>query len=160
MICCFTGHRKITPEHMLKLPELLEGELEKLIVAGVCTFRGGGAVGFDTLAELKVIEKKKKYPFVRLELILPCRDQTKRWSERDRTIYEYIACEADKIEYVTDIYTPSCMHERNRRLVEGSDYCVSYLAERSGGTAYTVNYARSLSVEVINLYEIIENSRL
>ena len=154
MICCFTGHRKITPSHMLKLPGLLDAELERLIVAGVDTFRCGGAIGFDTLAGLKVIEKKKRYGNIRLELMLPCRDQTKRWCERDRKIYEYIASEADKIEFVSDTYTSYCMHERNRRLVDGSDYCITYLAERSGGPAYTVDYAATRSVEVINLYEM------
>ena len=158
MICCFTGHRKITPSHMLKLPELLEKEIERLIVAGVDTFRGGGAIGFDTLAELKVIEKKKQYDFIKLELILPCRDQTKKWGERDRTIYEYIASEADDIKYITDTYTSTCMHERNRALVKDSDYCVTYLAERSGGTAYTVDYAKKNGVVVINIYETLENA--
>jgi len=158
MVCCFTGHRKITPTHMLKLPELLENEIERLIVAGVDTFRGGGAIGFDTLAELKVIEKKKQYGFIKLELILPCRDQTKKWGERDRTIYEYIASEADSIEYISDVYNSHCMHERNRRLVSGSDFCLTYFSHTSGGTAYTVNYAISHSVEVINLFNMIENN--
>ena len=160
MICCFTGHRKIIPTHMLKLPELLDGELDRLIVAGVDTFRGGGAIGFDTLAELKAIEKKKQYGFIKLELILPCRDQTKKWSERDKTIYEYIASEADDIRYVTDTYTPTCMHERNRGLVNGSDFCLTYFSHISGGTAYTVNYAKKRDVHVINLFDIMENGEL
>ena len=155
MICCVTGHRKIEPTHMLKLPELLDTELERLIVAGVDTFRGGGAIGFDTLAELKVIEKKKQYGFIKLELILPCRDQTKKWSERDRTIYEYIASEADSLEYVSDVYTPYCMHARNRRLVDGSDFCLTYFSHTVGGTAYTVDYAKTRSVNVINLFDLI-----
>ena len=98
----------------------------------------------------------KKYPFIRLELILPCKDQTKKWCERDRTIYEYIASEADDIKYVTDTYTQTCMHERNRRLVEGSDYCVTYLSDGYGGTAYTVDYAKKHGVDVINLYDKLE----
>jgi len=156
MICCFTGHRKIKSEHMLKLPELLDSELERLIVAGVDTFRGGGAIGFDTLAELKAIEKKKKYPFIRLELILPCKDQTKNWEERSKAIYDYIISEADSVEFVAETYNSHCMHERNRRLVDGSDFCITYLSENSGGTAYTVKYAGSQSVDVINLFDLIQ----
>ena len=159
MICCFTGHRKIIPAHMLRLPELLDAELDRLIIAGVDTFRGGGAIGFDTLAELKVIEKKKQFGFIKLELILPCRDQTKKWGERDRTIYEYIASEADSIRYITDTYTSTCMHERNRALVNGSDFCLTYLADEFGGTAYTVNYAKKNDVDVINLFNILENGK-
>lgn len=155
MVCCFTGHRNIKPEHMLKLPSLLDGELEKLIVLGVDTFRAGGAIGFDTLAALKVLEKKRKYSFLKLDLILPCRDQTKSWGERDKMIYDYIASQADDLTYVTDRYSSTCMHERNRRLVDGSDFCLAYLARRSGGTAYTCSYAQSRSVEVINLFDIL-----
>lgn len=155
MICCFTGHRDIIPEHMLKLPELLDAELEKLIVCGVDTFRGGGAIGFDTLAELKVLEKKKQYGFIKLELILPCRDQTKNWGARNKAIYDYIASESDRIEYVAESYTSTCMHERNRRLVNGSDFCLSYLSKHEGGTAYTVDYAKGRSVDVINLFDLM-----
>ena len=157
MICCFTGHRKIPAEQMLKLPELLDRELEKLILCGVHTFRGGGAIGFDTLAELKVIEKKKKYGFIRLELILPCKDQTKNWGSRNKMIYDYVISEADSVEYVSECYNSHCMHERNRRLVNNSDFCVAYCSDTSGGTAYTIDYARSKGVDVINLFDVCEN---
>ncbi len=153
MICCFTGHRSIPSEHMLRLPELLDAEIEKLILTGVDTFRGGGAIGFDTLSELKTLEKKKKYPFIRLELILPCKDQAKKWNQRDKAIYDYLLEEADSVSYVEESYTQYCMHQRNRRLVEGSDFCLTYLAEKSGGTAYTVDYAKKKKVDVINLFD-------
>lgn len=153
MTCCFTGHRNILPENMLHLPELLDREIERLIVCGVDTFRCGGALGFDTLAELKVLEKRNKYSFIKLELILPCEDQTNGWSQRNKDIYDYVISKADKVEYVTKTYTSTCMHERNRRLVMGSDFCIAYLTSAHGGTAYTCNYAKNNGVEVINLAE-------
>ncbi len=109
MICCFTGHRDIDPRHILQLPDLLDSEIERLIVCGVDTFRGGGAVGFDMLSELKVIEKKKKYGFIRLELILPCRNQTRGWSERDKNYYNHILKSCDSYRYISDVYTDGCM---------------------------------------------------
>ena len=151
MVCCFTGHRNIPDGHIMRLPELLDFELERLIVGGVTVFRGGGALGFDTLAELKTLEKRNRYPFIRLELILPCRNQTDVWSKRNKEIYEYIVSKADKVEYVTDAYTQYCMHERNRRLVNGSDFCVAYCTSEVGGSAFTCSYARKKGVEVINL---------
>lgn len=157
MICCFTGHRNIDARHILQLPALLDDQIERLIVCGVDTFRGGGAVGFDMLAQLKVIEKKKKYPFVKLHLILPCRDQTKKWSEHSRAVYDYIASEADSIEYVADLYTPTCMKERNRRLVDGSDFCLAFAAKKASGSSYTISYAQKKDVPVINLYEKIKS---
>ena len=153
MICCFTGHRNIPSEHMLQLPKELDLQLDKLIICGVDIFRTGGALGFDTLAALKVIEKKELYSFIKLELILPCRDQTIGWSPRNKEIYNYIASRADKIEYVSDIYTSTCMHERNRRLVNGSDFCLAYCTSQKGGSAYTVSYAQKRGVEVIKLFD-------
>lgn len=154
MICCFTGHRSIPTEDMLRLPALLDYEIEKLIVCGVNVFRCGGAMGFDTLAALKVLEKRNRYDFIRLELILPCADQTNGWTARNKEIYEYIRSKADSVEYITKTYTTTCMHERNRRLVAGSDFCIAYLTSMRGGTAYTYNYAKSRGVELINLAEL------
>ena len=43
------------------------------------------------------------------------------------------------------------MHKRNRHLVDNSSVCVCYLAKDSGGTDYTVGYARLKGLKVINL---------
>ncbi|MBR5601265.1 MAG: DUF1273 family protein, partial [Clostridia bacterium] len=72
---CFTGHRNIAREHMIALPALLKAEIARQAEAGAVHFRAGGAVGFDTLAALCVLEQKKYYPQIKLDLILPCRDQ-------------------------------------------------------------------------------------
>ena len=155
MKCCFTGHRTIRPEHMKELPYVLDYQIERLIVCGVTTFRGGGAIGFDTLAELVVLEKKEKYDFLRLELRLPCRDQTAKWSERDRQIYEYILKRADSVRFISDKYTSGCMYARNRALVDGSDFCLAFCSSDKGGTAYTFNYALSRGVDIINTLDMI-----
>lgn len=155
MICCFTGHRKIADGDLIKLPELIDRELERLIVAGVTEFRTGGALGFDTLAALRVIEKKKKYPFLRLKLVLPCLNQAERWSPRNRKIYELILSMADEAEYVSEHYTSTCMRERNCRLVDGSDYCLAFCAQESGGSAFTCRYAQEKGLVVINLFGLI-----
>ena len=46
--------------------------------------------------------------------------------------------------------------KRNRMLVDGADYCVAFLAKNEGGTAYTCKYALSKGVELINLYDEME----
>ena len=45
------------------------------------------------------------------------------------------------------------MHKRNRHLVDNSSICICYLTENSGGTFYTVNYAKKQGLTVINLAE-------
>ena len=156
-ICCFSGHRRISAEHFIRLPEILDSVLDELIKKGFYTFRTGGAIGFDTLCALKCLELKKKYPElpIRLELCLPCRNQTDGWDERDKNVYNFILSRADKTTFEQDKYTPGCMHARNRRLVDGSSACVTYLSSYSGGTAYTCNYAEEMGVTVINLFTML-----
>ena len=148
LTCMFTGHRQIPANDIVRLPQKLDTLLESLIQDGFADFRCGGAMGFDTIAALKVIEKKQKYPYIKLHLCLPCRDQAKNWSESARRAYDMVLQAADSISYESEIYRSGCMHARNRRMVDGSDLCVTYCTSSQGGTAYTVLYARQHGVKI------------
>ena len=150
---CFTGHRKIPPEQVETLARRLNSTLIQLIDDGYLYFGAGGALGFDTLAAQTVLELKSQYPNVKLILVLPCLSQTRGWSARDIEIYEAIKSKADKVVYTSQEYTRGCMHKRNRHLVDNSSSCICYLTESTGGTAYTVDYARKNNLTVINLGE-------
>ena len=154
-ICCFTGHRTIEPSKSAALSAALDKHLETLVAEGFCEFRAGGARGFDTLAALRVLRLREKYPDCRLVLILPCRDQTKRWRAGERALWEQLVAEADSVHFLFESYTPECMHARNRALVDGSDLCMAYLTENRGGTLYTCSYALKNGVELLNLAEEI-----
>lgn len=152
---CFTGHRSIDPNIAPKLTQVLERVLSLLIENGATHFYAGGALGFDTIAALAVIKLRKRYPHIKLCLILPCKTQSKLWSDRDKYVYQIILRAADSIEYVHETYTSSCMHERNRRLVDSAELCVAYCEHNGGGTAYTVAYALKNQKELINTADII-----
>ena len=152
---CFTGHRNIPYAVATRLPGLLEQVIAELCERGATTFRAGGAMGFDTVAALKVLDMKEKYPQIRLELILPCRNQTERWDEISRQTYQYILEHADSHRFLFDTYFDGCMLERDRRLVEGSDVCVAYCARSQGGAAYTFAQALRAGLEVVNLHDLI-----
>ncbi len=155
LICCFTGHRKIGDAHMRQMPQVLDRVLERLIQRNITVFRTGGAIGFDTLAALKVLEKKQRYPHVRLQLYLPCRDQTNGWNEVNRRAYEYILSRADEVICLHERYVSGCMLERNRSMVRGSHCCVGYCTSEQGGSAYTLRYAREQGLRVINLVALL-----
>ena len=148
-ICAFTGHRNIPYADIISMPQKLGDIIEQLISEGVREFRCGGAQGFDTIAALKVLEKKKTYPDVKLHLFLPCRDQTRGWSEAAKRAYSIVLERADSVCYASENYTPNCMHARNRAMVDGSDLCVAYCTSSHGGTAYTVLYAQSQGGDLI-----------
>ena len=151
LVVCLTGHRHIPVQHALVLPGLLERHMLALIDRGAVEFRAGGAVGYDMVATLKLIEIKERMPHIRLCLCLPCRDQTRGWDEAGRRAYQYILAHADEISYTVDTYTPSCMLARDRQLVEGSDVCLAYCTKNKGGSFYTCSYALKHDLELINL---------
>ena len=156
-ICCFTGHREISKAHMRRLPAALDELLLDLYEKGVRTFRAGGALGFDTVAALSVLRLKSRYDDVRLELYLPCRDQSAKWGLYSRLLYEKILKKSDYVKYASEKYTRSCMFDRNRMLVDGSHLCVAYYDGGGGGTAYTYSYAQRSRVKIKNLYDALIN---
>ena len=123
------------------------------IEQGYRYFGCGGALGFDTLAAQTVLRLREIYPEIRLILVLPCRDQTRGWKQADVAEYDRIMKAADKVTYTSEQSYGGCMHKRNRHLVDCSSLCICYLTEQSGGTAYTVNYARSQGLKIVNVAE-------
>ncbi|MBR2476591.1 MAG: DUF1273 family protein [Clostridia bacterium] len=149
--CCFSGHRNIPENKYDLICNSVEETIDKLVGEGYRYFGTGGALGFDTIAAKAVLKAKLKYPHIRLILVLPCVSQAKLWSERDIQIYEDIKKRADKVVYTNIEYTNNCMQKRNRHLVDNSSVCVCYINKSSGGTYYTVNYAKRKGLRVINV---------
>ena len=156
---CFTGHRSIDYNTSILIPSVLKASIEELIKRGARRFRAGGAMGFDTIAALCVLELREQYPDIRIELVLPCREQSKYWKEPSVMVYDHILGRADSVEYVQEHYTPTCMHERNRRLVDESDVCLAFCSQSHGGTAYTFAYALESGLEVINILDFLPKNR-
>lgn len=149
--CCFTGHRHINKFDYEKIKVKLKQTIIELIENEIIYFGVGGALGFDILVEKCILELKYKYPHIKLILVLPCKEQSSRWGKADKLQYECIKSKADKIVYISEEYTEKCMLERNKHLIDNSSICVCYLNRFSGGTAYTVRYAKANGLKIINL---------
>lgn len=148
---CFTGHRTIPFLQRRKIEKRTEEALIEAIKQGYQFFGAGGALGFDTLAAQTVLRLRKTYPQIKLILVLPCLSQTRGWRPEDIAEYERIKAAADKVVYTSQEYTRDCMFKRNRHLVDNSSLCIAYLTENTGGTAYTVDYARSKGLIIRNV---------
>ena len=153
--CCFTGHRTVAREDVPGLVRAIDRHITALLERGVFEFRAGGALGFDTLAALRVLTLQERDPRCRLVLYLPCRDQTRGWSEAACRVYRYILERADAVFYTADQYVKGCMLERDRRLVEGSDVCLAYCTRNAGGSFYTCTYALKKNLQLINLADLL-----
>lgn len=151
--CFFTGHRDVPQDQLADIQKKLEQAIISLIEKGVIYYGVGGALGFDTVAALTIIKLKSEYPQLRLVMILPCRNHHFSWQGRDIHVFENIQAQADKVIYTADRYYNGCMYKRNRHMADGSGYCICYQCRSTGGTAYTVNYARSIGIEIINIAE-------
>ena len=151
---CFTGHRSINEKDLPRLTQRLNETIEALIKQGVVFFGAGGAIGFDALASLAVLNHRKQYPAVKLIMVLPCINQDERFSAADKQTYRHLLDAADKIKYVSEqSYFDGCMEKRNLHLVQHSGVCVAYMKHGRSGTSQTVRLAREHGLTVINLAE-------
>ncbi len=154
--CCFTGHRAIPQNAKKKIRECLREKCIDLIENhGVCEFIAGGALGFDTMAALEIIELKQIYPNIRLHLYYPCTNQSERWSAYYKKIWDSIKLLADDYRYVSDMpYITGCMQLRNKAMVNDAKHCIAYCVRKSSGTATTLNYATGKGRNIIIISDI------
>ncbi len=150
-ICCFSGHRDIPDEIMFDVTSRTQAAIREHYAMGVRTFKAGGALGFDTIAALLVLNLKSELPDIRLELELISPDQAKGWSEHQVKLFNSIAERADSVRYASASYSTPAIFARNRALVDGSDHIICYLQKSGGGTAYTVKYAVKKGLSITNI---------
>lgn len=156
---CFTGHRNLTGD-IDELEKQVHKELEKAIIElGITDYYNGAALGWDLFCAAIVLKLKKAYPQVKLHMILPCspEEQTKDWSEEQRSEYMSILSAADSIEQTSEHYYDGCMKVRNARLVELADCCFCYYNSnrKRSGTGQTVRMAQKKNIMVVNFYKSI-----
>ena len=147
-VCAFTGHRKLAGTDFDEL--LLERVITNLVKNGVKRFLCGMAVGFDLKAASIVIVLKRSYD-IELVACLPCANQSERFSEKNKILYDEIIACCDEVVVLEEAYTRGCMLRRDRYMVDNSDTLVCFLRKTSGGTYYTVNYAKSTNKKIIEI---------
>ena len=150
-VCSFTGHRQIERAHESYVHQKVRDGIEYLYKQGVRRFCCGGAIGFDTLCAKAVIEFKSTHPDVLLTMMLPCKNQSELWNEKQKREYEHTLSMADEILYSSDTYTQGCMRERNMRLASACDVLIAYVGRQGSGAAQTVRMAHSLGKTVYNV---------
>ena len=149
MICAFTGHRDLGENFDYSA---LETQILKLVESGADTFLCGFAIGFDLTCAECVISLKEKYN-LKLVACIPCENQQKYFSRENKLRYERALELCDEKITLAPCYFNGCMQARDRFMVDGADIILAYLKKNSGGTYYTVNYAKKKEKEIIFLGE-------
>ncbi len=108
---------------------------------------------FDTISAQLIIRMRSEFPHIKLALALPCppEQQTLKWTYEQKKEYYEIYKQANYIKIVSKNYTRGCMYARNRFMVDKSGIVICYLRKRSGGTIYTVNYAKEQGIKKIEI---------
>lgn len=155
--CCFTGHR---PEKLYGYDPFSEGnykmltELREIIIdhietKEVNTFITGMALGIDTWAARLVIKLKETYPHIKLVAAVPCANHSNRWNQESKDEWQLIIDKCDEVHYVSkEEYTHWCMQDRNKWMVDNSNYVIAVWDGSKGGTANCVNYALKKDKEI------------
>lgn len=148
--CFFTGNREIPQNEYDNLAKNTEKAIRDMRSRGYENFIAGGALGFDTLAAKTVLSLRGELG-IKLYMVLPCADQAKYFSPSQLDEYEQLKSKADGVYVMYEKYVRGCMHARNRKMANNSTACIAYDHKPTGGTKYTVDYAKKRGIYIIYL---------
>ena len=162
-VCAFTGHRpKSFPWKFdeaapgcVALKKVLAEQITALADDGVTGFISGMALGVDLWAAQSVLDLREKNPILKLYCALPCEGQEKKWPAIKQKLYHSILKQADDIHWESRSYTPDCMLNRNRYMVDHASILLAvYNGAYRSGTGMTVRYAKSKYRKIILIHPI------
>lgn len=121
----------------------------QIIYGGFNRFIWGGALGVDQWAAFEVLELKKEFPHIMLDLYQPFADMDIKWFDSSRRNFKNLASQSDKIITVCEGgYAAWKMQKRNEAMVDNSDLVIAVWDGSKGGTFNCVGYAFSKSKEL------------
>ncbi len=156
----FTGHRSQKlpfkfneeDERCKELKKHLYLLIREKIENGVSHFLSGMAIGIDCFAAESVLKLKKDFPFITLDAIVPCANQSSMWNNKSILRYNSILKQCDNVVVLQNEYTADCMLKRNRYMVEHSDCVIAVWNGTNSGTGNTVKLALNKKLPVTVLH--------
>lgn len=137
--CFFVGHRDASET----LYPLMVREVERHIIDyGVMEFIVGQYGRFDSMAARVVREVKKRYPGIRLILLLAYLNNKALPTGFEESIYP------DGLEFVPKRYA---ILRANRSMVERCDYIIAFVSRNIGGASQCLTYAQKRGKPIVNL---------
>ncbi len=157
---CLTGHRPIKLPWVYNERQLncirFKEDLKILFIGaikyGLINFLTGMAEGFDMIATEILLDLKKTFKHIKVIAIIPCVGQEKKWKAPQQSRYHKIIKKCDDCFILSDSYTNSCMHDRNKFMVEHSSVVIACYNGTASGTRNTIFYAKSkgCKIKIIN----------
>ena len=162
--CCFTGHRpgKLPwrydeeDRRCLSLKRRIADAVDAAYEEGCRHFLCGMALGCDLYFCEAVLALRERRPGVTVEAAIPCPTQADAGSPGQRARYRRLVEACDFETLVSARYTPYCMQRRDRYMVDHSSLLIAAFDGTPGGTQYTMQYAMSRGVSIVDLPLILE----
>lgn len=158
--CCFSGHRpsrlpwgdnENDPRCKALKARLLHA-LEDAYDQGYRHFLCGVAQGTDLYFGEAVLALRTRHPEITLEAAIPFEGQADHWPLEDQLRRKALLEGCDYESVVQHRYSPTCMHRRNRFMVDRSSRLLAvYDGQPGGGTYSTVLYAIQNHLEIVIL---------
>ena len=147
---CATGHRppKLGGYGEDVFDALVELAYEVLPLLKVDKMISGMALGWDQAVAQACIDLN--IPFI---AATPCRHQDSKWPDSSRQKWISLMDEAESIHNISEQYTPSCMQERNRWMVDNSEAVLALYDGSRGGTENCIMYAKSQDSSIHNVWK-------
>lgn len=157
--CCFSGHRPSklpwrnneNDPRCVSLKTKIFDIADALYCAGIRHYICGMAPGCDMYFCEAVIKLREQHSDITIEAAIPCASQSDSWNESLRLRYRELVLACDKKTVLQTDYTKDCMLKRNKYMIEQSSVLVTVFDDMIGGTMHTVNYAKKLGLEIIEI---------
>lgn len=150
----FFGHRRIYD------PIRIERQLEEIVRDLLLTkqyveFLVGKDGDFDILVASVIRRCKRQYRDDNSALVLVLPYMKADFRDNEESYREYF----DEIEIFSGTHYKSAFQQRNRNMISRSRLAIFAVNKTEGGAYSTMKYAAAQGVEMINLYDIMEEER-
>ena len=157
--CCFTGHRpgklpwryNEADPRCAALKRRIADAAEAAYEEGYRHFLCGMALGCDLYFCEAVLALRDQYPDITVEAAVPCPTQADAWAPDQRERYTRLVEACDFETLVSAKYTPYCMQRRDRYMVDHASLLIAAFDGTPGGTRYTMQYAMSRGLSIVDL---------
>ncbi len=157
--CCFTGHRsgKLPWKYeerdirCVALKQRMADAVEAAYAEGYRHFLCGMALGCDLYFCECVLALRERHGDVTVEAAIPCPTQADAWPAPQRERYVRLVASCDYETLVSRQYSSTCMQRRDRYMVDHASLLIAAFDGTPGGTQYTVAYALSRGLSIVDL---------
>ena len=150
----FFGHRRIYDP--IRIERQLEGIVRELLLTKqYVEFLVGRDGDFDILVASVIRRCKRQYRSDSSSLVLVLPYIRADFHDNEESYREYF----DEIEIFSGTHYKSAFQQRNRDMVNRSHLAIFAVNKTEGGAYSTMKYATAQGMEIINLYDILEDER-